>query len=278
MKTLLPVLSLLLLIGCQEYNFTDQSRSYGEPTATSIDNGIITDEFRAIHLDPVDILFAIDDSCSMGDDQDELAARIPGLGNGLLAHDMNYRVAFTQATIGSYGELTPLPTDQGYQYWLTPNTKAKEDLFVYGATPGTSGHGAESALYASWATIETSETGQFFLRSNSSFHIIALSDEPDQASALSLYSETSYPQVAAAAKEIDPPHKYIQWLDDLRRDSTFSIIQAGTLEQPTYRRVARQTGGYIMDIEKIKQQAVKELKEEDFERAVRKYKITFLPR
>lgn len=235
--TLLTILALTFQVGCQEYRFHDNHRSYGEPTATAIENDIVVDEFRAIHLEPVDILFVVDDSCSMGDDQGKLGEHLPTLGKELMRLDINYRVAFT--TITSYwyeGELRELPTNRGYAHWIDPETKGKVDLFVYGATPGTRGGGAEAGLAATYSIFGHTNPYSFF-RKNSSFHTVVISDEPDQSEYTHLRSQ------------VDPESRFIRKFNNFREYNSFSIIgEEIYADQDKYNRVARKTGGYIIDL------------------------------
>ncbi len=243
MKVLIKTLALLALLGgCSEYGFHDDFRSYGEPTAISIKNDIIIDEFRSVYLDPVEILFVVDNSCSMADDAERLAEHLPTLGRELLELNINYRVGFTNTEQSDPGMLRPLPTGNGYRYWIDPRTNTKNDLFVYGATPGTDGWGSESGFVGIYGAAEVNNSHSFF-RKNSSVHAIVLSDEADQA------------QYGNYSREVGSANKFIKWFNDFRDVNSFTIIGGEYFDTSTmsygyqrkYNKAARNLNGHIIN-------------------------------
>lgn len=245
MKTSLYVLLIinLLLIGCKsDQRFSDNSRVYGEPTARPIPNEIIVQHERVDPRDSVDVLFVVDDSCSMYDDQQKLAKHLPTLGDKFRRLQLNWRIAFT-TTSGWYDDfpLRELPSNKGIIYWIDPDTRDKTSLFVYGATPGTRGAGPESGFAAAYHVFSGHSQTYGFFRKNSSFHIIAISDEPDQS------NWSYYP-------EIEAPGKFVKKMRKFRELSSFSIItdphSTYTHGNPgAYEAAARRSDGHVIDLD-----------------------------
>lgn len=228
----LILLALLALSACtQDYGFPIEGDGRGAPTARPEDDCWVEDTFRVGELDAVDILFVVDNSHSMEDDQSRLAAALPDLGRDLLQQDLNYRIGFT-TTDWRWPKLRPLPASRGFIGWIDPETRGSDDLFIYGATPGITGSGTETGLYNAQATGHA----EGFWRPGSAAYVVVLSDEPDN----------SHYIYTAEEPEIDG-YSFADWFNNFRGSGSFSIIGIpGT--QPEYEKAAYLTGGRQMDL------------------------------
>jgi len=161
--------------------FFDQPSSLG-PTQWE-------DEFQQRTVDASDILFVIDDSCSMSDEQDELAANFDSFIQTFVQSTIDYHVGVVRAALGSdtdvWGVLEDVPGFGGK--WIDQDTgttaQDKIDAFTEMAQVGTDGGVCEMALQASFSAL-TYQTNpgypnEGFLRDDANLAVIVLSDEID---------------------------------------------------------------------------------------------------
>jgi hypothetical protein len=130
----------------------------------------------------VDILFVIDNSASMMQYQQRLAARVPDMINQLNSLKMDYHVAVTSTTMTNDPSRYPMTRQIiGSPKFLT---SANINLLPNRLIVGESGSDVERALdalkYVTGSYAATNAAG--FLRSDALFAVIFLGDEDDQSS------------------------------------------------------------------------------------------------
>jgi hypothetical protein len=165
-----------------------------------------TDVFDQASQAMVDVLFVVDDSGSMSDDQDQLAANFPQFYTTSNVDDADYHIAVTTTlTVGSSCIPTPSsPTcsdDEmsGYytscsnEHFLTPSSSNPENQFSCNVQvsdqrnpsrdTSDSGEGGLRGAYnfLSAPKINDPAINGGFLRDNAKLHVIIVSDEPDQS-------------------------------------------------------------------------------------------------
>lgn len=168
--------TLALFCSCIENDLVDPGRGALPPS----DPPSLEDEFQTdivnFGFQPVDILFVIDDSSSMGDDQSKLASFAPEFVSSLMYDDVQYHIGSTTTSCiekESCGNVTWI----GYET-VTDITGELVPLVVRGMNGYFEEMGTASLL-ASFKKSEGNNAG--FLREGIPLHVILISDEPDSS-------------------------------------------------------------------------------------------------
>jgi hypothetical protein len=172
-------------------------------------NGALYGENLDVYEQPVrtssDILFVIDNSCSMADEQSNLENNFTYFASGLTSLDLDYQMAIIT---------TDNPAFRGDI--MTPETSDLEDEFIAQAACGTGGSGNEMPSEMAYqSTQDSGDAGKDgdFLRDDSMLSMIFVSDEPD-----------SSPSAWA---------DYLSWFEGLKDDSDNLVVHAISGDWPT---------------------------------------------
>ena len=233
----------LMLSGCIEYEPASTLPPQGAPNERPLD--VVTKRDKLVQVLPaeVDILWVIDDSCSMSEEQTALRDNYPVFMDFFLGSGLDYHIGVTSADTNlSFGGLDGTLVSADGVRWLDPSTPNPTDTFGRMAVLGTLGwneHGRDAAYEAIEVKSRPGGINEGFYRIDSRFHIIAISDEEDQ----------SY--------QIGKP-EFIQYLNTVKWDDemvTFSSIVTPTGGCPTgitpgnnYRDVTLAVGGELESI------------------------------
>lgn len=169
----LPLAISALLAGCTLDDFGTGFKGADD---------IRTETFTQLEPSTADVLWVVDTSCSMTDEQEALAANFPSFLTLFLERQLAFNMAVTSTNIweeeteGLDGHMN------GDPYVITQNDTNVEELFVERALMGIDdGHGDEKGLTAAHEALEvlgdTANAG--FLRDDAHLAIIVVSDEPD---------------------------------------------------------------------------------------------------
>jgi hypothetical protein len=142
-----------------------------------------TDTFEQVQRPAVDVLWVIDNSCSMADQQGDLAESAPLFMEYFLDSGLDYHIGVVSTDMRNPDQSGKLVTGPGNIRWITPETPDAVDAFAGVALLGVQG-GVEMGLGATYAALalQTSWNDGFF-REASGLHIIVLSDESDYTDA-----------------------------------------------------------------------------------------------
>ncbi len=143
------------------------------------------EHFAASHTAPADILFVVDDSCSMTEEQAKLAADFPGFIGPLVMDGIEWQVGVITTDTDSPTANGRLVTAGGFRF-LDPNTPDPEVLFSQLALRGTGGAIDERGRAAAYRALTPPLTHTFnrgFLRDLADLHIVTISDENDASGA-----------------------------------------------------------------------------------------------
>lgn len=231
------VLILLALIGCgsdQGFHRPDPP-NYPPGLAPPIESISQTDHVVQVQIPQVDILWIIDNSCSMVEEQTSLTENFPIFMDYFLGSGLDYHIGVTSTDIdntynGSKGKLVVI----GQEKHIDVSTLSPVELFTQMATLGTSGSGAEKGMGATYQALEIQrdQINAGFYRDEAAIHTIVISDEPDSTPA-----------------SVITQAEFIDWYDNLKDDvderSFSSIIDS---DGGTYRNITNQIGGIIWDI------------------------------
>lgn len=205
------------------------------PAVDTSDEGTeVVDSFE-VGPAKVDLLFVVDNSCSMSDEQEHLLKTAQGLLDGLAAAGLDYHIGVTTTDIdanyvGSKGKLVEV---DGVIY-LDVDTKLPVETFSEMASLGTSGVGSEKGLGAAYLALEEKRetTNAGFYRDDASIHTVVISDEPDVTPPL-VITQT----------------EFVEWYEALKPDpdgATFSCVCDPQLSQ-TYVDASATIGGLHLD-------------------------------
>lgn len=128
-----------------------------------------------------DILWVIDSSCSMEDEQASLVENFPSFIEFFVTRDLAFHLAVTTTNIddpnseGLDGEFNGSPG------WINQNVDSIEEEFLSRALVGIDdGHGKEKGLEAAYrALTEPAPGDEGFVRDDAHLAVIVVSDEPD---------------------------------------------------------------------------------------------------
>ncbi|MBC7465116.1 MAG: hypothetical protein H7256_03930, partial [Bdellovibrio sp.] len=128
----------------------------------------------------VDILFVVDNSKSMLQHQQRLAARVPDMINALNGLGMDYHIAVTTTTMASTATYPMTRQIVGEPKYLTTNNiHLLGDRLLVGETGSDNERGLDSLAYVTGSYASTYAPG--FLRSDALFVVNFLADENDNS-------------------------------------------------------------------------------------------------
>ncbi|MCA9554919.1 MAG: choice-of-anchor D domain-containing protein [Myxococcales bacterium] len=140
----------------------------------------VTDRFEQARNNMVDVLFVIDDSCSMADDQAALASNFSSFIRQADVRQVDFQIGITTTTV------FPLPGALVGPV-MSRSTSALESVFQRQAAVGIGGSGIEQGLEAMASAFQLAESGQGFnqglLRAGAGRVVVIVSDEDDQSPA-----------------------------------------------------------------------------------------------
>lgn len=135
----------------------------------------------------VDILFVVDSSCSMADEQANLSANFQALLAHAQSQNLDYQIAVTTMDVSPNGEqgafvgATPI---------ITPSTPNPGQVFASNVDVGTNGAPFEQGLEATYLALSGGGPNPGFLRSGANLVVVYLSDEDDQSQNTAQFYET----------------------------------------------------------------------------------------
>jgi hypothetical protein len=141
--------------------------------------GLQTDVWQQSGAGKLDVLFVVDDSCSMSDEQASLAANFASFINAVGRGTVDYHLGVTTTDVFRVGgRLVGSPTV------LTSSTPGLEQAFANNVQVGTSGSGIEQPFEAAARALteplrSTANAG--FLRSDASLAIVIVTDALEQS-------------------------------------------------------------------------------------------------
>jgi hypothetical protein len=139
-----------------------------------------TDTWTQVSTDEVDILFVIDDSSSMAEEQARLTDGFDAFADELEAAASDFHLGVTGTTLSGYGDDLQAPL-VGDPPFLTDADRGLRSAFESRALLGMSGSDREQGLAAALLALDPAAGGpnEGFLRAASQLVIVFVSDEDD---------------------------------------------------------------------------------------------------
>lgn len=147
----------------------------GNYSGNGVNPGLIRDLYRVSSNGKVDILFVVDNSGSMLDNQQTLAENFRNFYYIIEDLQLDWQIGVVT---------TDNAVLQGVTRIITPETADIQETFSTNALVGTAGSGTEMGLEFAYRALSEpylSSTNRGFLRPDAGLHIIILSDEEDQS-------------------------------------------------------------------------------------------------
>lgn len=155
-------------------------------------NPTVTDTFQQLASPKADVLFVVDNSCSMSQEQGSLGSNLGAFLTFATQQGIDFQIGVTTTDVTGSGEAGRFVEEAPQVVRIiSPNTVNGAAAFSSNVNLGTSGSGTERGLEAAYLAlkdplINTHNAG--FLRTDAALAVIAVSDEEDQSSrAVSFY-------------------------------------------------------------------------------------------
>ena len=206
-----------------------QSNDPFQPEAMAVQRGVgqlanpIVDEFVQTDSVGTDILWVVDNSCSMSDDHNSLANNFSAFLDVADVFALDYHLGIVTTDDASLQGAIPI---------MTPNTPDVHAAFAAAVTVGTMGSGTEMGFLYGWGALSSPMTdpggpNDGFLRDNANLHVIFVSDEAEQS-----------PETVT---------DYVNYFTSLKANPA-SVILSCIIEQSygqRYEQAATMTGGLV---------------------------------
>ncbi|MFM2152011.1 MAG: hypothetical protein RL199_446, partial [Pseudomonadota bacterium] len=176
---------------------TDQSVTGGRPYKVSLTgatetDGRVVETFVQANTTEADILFVVDDSGSMQDWQDKLAANFASFMAFAQQQGSDYRIGVTTSSTSSGcrssgaedGRLVPLPGSSTGPRVVVPTLAYPAAVFALNVNVGTEGCPTEMGLEGAYLALSepnVHESNAGFLRPGAALAVVIVTDAPDQS-------------------------------------------------------------------------------------------------
>lgn len=177
------LLPLLALAACQEFSIQDTLDFRASSNPPTLVTPVKTDVIRQGVSPRVDILWVLDNSGSMSEEQQKLSDNLNAFFQYLDGSGLDWHIGVTTTDTESStqgGKLIPVA---GYPF-LAQQVPFNDELFSMMVRVGTGGSADERGLYATWLALsqptpEIVSANLGFYREDADLHVVVVSDEED---------------------------------------------------------------------------------------------------
>lgn len=171
-------------VGCVEYDIhggTEEGWSDG-PRSRPPEERSHVDRIKQVVVPEVDVLWVVDNSCSMWEEQSALAANFPVFMQYFASSSLDYHIGVVSTDTYDPAHSGRLRQAGGHRY-LKPDTLTPGQLFSSMAMMGTMGHWDERGFQAVQLALDAHGNGYNtgFFRDEAALHVIVISDENDHS-------------------------------------------------------------------------------------------------
>lgn len=241
MRTFSALVLFPLLAACQEGTIRagDDGPAVGvAPVAQSVD---VLDRRVQRPRPAVDVLFVIDDSCSMDAEQQRLTRNFPTFTEYFALSGIDYHIGVVSTDMANPQRAGRLRQAAGVR-WIDRDTPSPTSVFTQMARLGTGGSIDESGRAAAYQAIEGLGDGpnEGFEREEAELHVLFISDEDDVSVSPSLPEFRQWMRTLKAEPEMVKAHALV-W-------PTGQACADGYSEGALYQQYARWTDGIVGNI------------------------------
>ena len=173
------------------------------PTTTAALPNEVTDEFIPAVIPEVDVLFIVDNSCSMWEEQTALVENFPAYMDVILGSGVDYHIGVGSTDMTDTSQSGRLRQQSGFRF---VHDQIGDPMAVFHgmAAIGVSGDWNERGRDAGHAALVTHAAGYNvgFLRPTSGLHIIVVSDNDDHSTDLTNGDWITYLQGEQGARPV----------------------------------------------------------------------------
>lgn len=184
MRALWSLIPLVGLVGCyQDILLNDKDKGQVVPNPPDLQTPSKTDKIVQVTTPKVDVLWVIDNSCSMSEEQAKLTRNFPKFIAFFLDSGLDWHIGVVTTDTVSRSESGKLQGASGYRY-LDADSPNPEGLFSQMATLGTSGSYDEMGRRATYQALTDPNLSGYnsgFYRDEASLNVIIISDEEDSS-------------------------------------------------------------------------------------------------
>ena len=212
MSRLVGFLAMGLLAGCSDYELVGGHDYAGEANPPDLSTPVQNDRIVQVTVPSVDVLWVIDNSCSMYEEQTALTSNFANFMSYFEGSGLDYHVGVISTDMDDPDHRGILQQSATGDYFIDETTSDATLAFRQMALMGTEGSADEKGRDAVYMALgQRSESGwqnEDFIRDDANLSIIVISDENDYSTAVSL-------------------PEFISWLEDFKPDlemTSFSSI------------------------------------------------------
>lgn len=188
MRTMTTLAATLVLAACtSEQEIIPDPEEVVAINPPEPENPVQQDRILQASRPKVDVLFVIDNSCSMLEEQAQLAANFPQFMEYFLGSGLDYHIGVVSTDMDFGTDSGKLQTAQGYRF-IDENTVDPTTVFSQMASMGTTGWWEErgrDAVYTAIELIGDSPTNEGFYRGSAALNVVFVSDENDTSTLIS---------------------------------------------------------------------------------------------
>lgn len=221
------VLPVVMAAGCNEIDIGSFASTQGAGEPPSLEAPVKTDVITQVTTPEVDVLWVIDNSGSMADEQEKLAVNFPKFMDYFLGSGLDYHIGVTSTDVTGTGLAGKLKSVGTYRY-ITPSVPNPEEVFSQMARLGAGGSADEMGSCAAFRAIaqpapDVQAANSGFYRENAALHVIVVSDETD-----STYTFGSERPASCNFTQ----NEFVNFLNSLKPDPTTTVSFSAIVVPP----------------------------------------------
>ena len=181
-RGLLGVALGLGLVGCQDFDLVQDPSVLGVPNPPDLSARVQVDRTLQVTVPAVDVLWVVDNSCSMLAEQERLNQNFPRFMTYFENSDLDYHIGVVSTDMRSLDGRGVLQDQSGFR-WIDRETPSPDLVFRSLTSLGTLGDATERGRDAAWTALVTRRfTENYgFYREDAALSVIVISDEDDQS-------------------------------------------------------------------------------------------------
>jgi hypothetical protein len=194
---------------------------------------------------PADVLFIIDNSCSMFEEQNAIANNIGTMISTLQASTIDWHLGVVSTDMTNTQQHAGKLQQAGGNSWVDASTAQPETAFAQMAIMGTGGDFEEKGRAAAYTMVEVKPDiprNQGFLREDATLTFVFVSDEEDQSGSIPI-----------------PRPEFREWMET-KKERPEDVVAHGIIDPPgvpcpqgdtdgvEYERYATWTGGQVFNL------------------------------
>jgi len=229
------------LAGCSETSISAGTFHVDPPNPPDLEVELRTDRAVQTPVPAVDVLWVIDNSCSMSEEQQALGANFGAFMNYFLGSGLDWHVGVLSTSYDMPEERAKLRTISG-QKWIDESTRDPVGLFRDMAAMGVEGEDAEKGrdqVYGAIKHLSDEETDYNwgFYREDAALAVVVISDEDDQS------RNKTVPEFIDWMIDLKPQRQMVSFSSIVGPEGGCTGRGGKAVEGADYLRITREVGG-----------------------------------